>query len=302
MVRDRWQFTSAPFTGLLEPAAFHCGGPQEEALARLEWLVEQRQRFALVTGEEGIGKSHLAAVAVRRMAGLGAETALLSLRGLAAGDWIDLLLSRLPLDAIARAETVRPWQKLENRLRENTLMERPTAIIFDDLDHAPADAIDGVARIVGAGEPLYARAVVVATATPAGLARIPQAIRGRAAVRVELAPWGEEDVAGFIAGSLRRAGGSPDLFSADAIGTITRFAGGVPRTVCQLAHLATVAGAGEGRTQIDAAVIESVWRELAPVATPHASHVPSTDASDGGQDQPLPPPHPRVRAVRKLWG
>ncbi len=295
MVRDRWRFSSPPFAGSIEPATFFCGGPQEEALARLEWLVEQRQRFAVVTGEEGIGKSHLAAVAVRRLAGLGAEVAALSLRGLTPGDWIDLLLARLPLDPRSRAEPLRPWLKLENRLRENTLMERPTVILVDDLDQAPNDAIDGVARLVGAGEPLFARTAVIATATPAGLQRIPEAIRGRAAVRVELGPWDEADVSAFIARSLARVGAAADGFSADAIGTIARFARGVPRQVAHLAHLATVAAAGEGLDRIDASVIESVWRELAADAgrsggAHRVDAEPSTEA------------RPRVRVVRKLWG
>lgn len=81
-------------------------------------------------------------------AGSAPETALLSLRGLAAGDWIELLLERLPLDPQSRAEPLRPWQKLENRLRENTLMERPTLLVFDDIDLAPSDAFDGIARLV----------------------------------------------------------------------------------------------------------------------------------------------------------
>ena len=54
---------------------------------------------------------------------------------------LDLLLARLPLDPASRGEAARPWLKLENRLRENTLMERPTVLIFDDIDSAPADAV-----------------------------------------------------------------------------------------------------------------------------------------------------------------
>lgn len=294
MVRDRWHFAAPPFAGSLEPATFYCGGPQDEALARLEWLLGQRQRCGLVIGDEGIGKSHLATMAARRLAGLGAEAVLLSLRGLAAGDWLDLLLARLPLDPASRSEPLRPWQKLENRLRENTLMERPTAIIVDDLDHAPDDCVDGLARIVGGAEPLFARTVVVGLASSAGMSRIPDAIRTRAAVRMELTPWEEADVAGFLARSLERVGGPADLFSPEAIGTISRFALGVPRVVCQLAHLATVVAAGERRHQIDSAVIEGVWREL----TPAAVTAPPRDRHD---DADLPA-HPRVRVVRKLWG
>ena len=295
MVRDQWHFAAPPFAGSLEPATFYCGAPQEEALARLEWLVEQRQRCGLVTGDDGVGKSHLATMAVRRLAGLGAEPVLLSLRGLTPGDWLDLLLARLPLDPASRAEPLRPWQKLENRLRENTLMERPTAIIVDDLDHATDDCIDGIARIVGAAEPLFARTVVVALASSAGVSRIPDAIRSRAAVRVELTPWEEADVAGFLARSLERVGGPTDLFTPEAIGTISRFAMGVPRVVCQLAHLATVVAAGERRHQIDSAVVEGVWRELTPAAGPGAPR--DRDDSDA-----VVPANPRVRVVRKLWG
>ena len=292
MSRDHWKFTGAPFDGGLEPATFHAGGPQEEALARMEWLLEERQRFGLVTAAEGFGKSHLAAMAVRRLGGLGAETALLSLRGLAAGDWIELLLERLPLDPLSRAEPLRPWQKLENRLRENTLMERPTVLIFDDIDEAPADAIDGIARLVGAAEPRFARTVVVATATPEGLSRVPTSIRQRASLRIELSAWNEDDVAGFL---------DPDIFPAEAAATLARFAGGVPRTVSHLAQLALAAAAGDGLDRVDAAAVERAWRELSMAAAGESREAVMQDGRtpscvDRESSQP------RVRVVRRLWG
>ena len=299
MARDHWKFTGPPFDGGLEPATFHVGGPQEESLARLEWLLEERQRFGLVTAEEGCGKSHLAAVARRRLGGLGAETVLLSLRGLSAGDWIELVLERLPLDPRSRAEPTRPWQKLENRLRENTLMDRSTVLLFDDLDLAPPDAVDGIGRLVAAAEPRFARTVVVATATPQGLDRIPAAIRQRAAVRIELAPWDEADVAAFLAGAIARVGGDPAIFPESAAATLARFSGGVPRTVSQLAQLALAAAAGDGLDKIDSATVERAWRELAAAG---AVHKPRLDARSSEADEDPAAPGPRVRVVRRLWG
>ena len=303
MVREHWHFTAPPFDGALEPATFYAGAPQIEALARLEWLLEQRQRFGLVVGAEGYGKSHLAAMAVRRLGGLGAEAVMLSLRGLAPGDWIALLLERLPLDPISRAEPLRLWQKLENRLRENTLMERPTALVFDDLDAAPQDAIDGILRLIGAAEPRYARTVVVAMVTPQGLPRLPDGIRQRAAVRIELAAWGTGDVQEFLTQALCRVGGVKDIFSADAVATLTRFAGGVPRVVGQLARLALAAAAGDGLSQIDAGTVERAWRELAPSA--ESSAQPSGgDVAQNVRDtlDEATASNPRVRVVRRLWG
>jgi type II secretory pathway predicted ATPase ExeA len=296
MVRDFWQLDAAPFDGSLEPASFYTGAAQEEALARLEWLVDERQRFALVVGAEGHGKSHLAAMAVRRLAGLGAETAILSLGGLSPGDWLEMLLARLPLDAASRVEPLRSWQKLENRLRENTLMERTTALVFDDIDRAPADSIDGIMRLIGAPEARFTRVAVVATATPTGAAALPSGLRERAAVRVGLEPWDSRDVTGFLVGALARVGGRDDLFTPEAAETLARFTGGVPRVVARLAHLALAAAAGDRLGRVDAATVERAWRELVPdAAPPSRTHLVDDDSAE-------PVANPRVRVVRRLFG
>jgi len=291
MVRDRPIETPPPFTGPAEPATLYRGPAQEEALARLEWLVAERQRCGLVVAADGMGKSHLVVAAARQLAGLAAEVAILSLAGLPEGEWLDLLLDRLPLDVASRAEPIRPWLKLENRLRENSLLGRPTVLIFDDLDRGPADALAGVARLVAAAEPRFATTLVVATATPAGLARVPEAIRQRAAVRIELFPWSEADVAAYLAEGLTRAGRPANLFTAAA--TIQRFATGVPAIVRRLAHLALAAADSGGLGQVDAATVEAVWRELSPCET--ADH-PRAERTASDREPP------QVRVVRRLWG
>lgn len=298
MVRDPLQFTTVPFDGAADPASFFCGATQEEALARLEWLVEQRQRCGLVVAAEGLGKSHLAAMAVRRLGGLGAEVALLSLRGLPEGEWIDMLLGRLPLDPGSRAEPIRGLLKLENRLRENTLMERPTVLLFDDLDAAPADARDGISWLAAAGEPRFASTLIVATATPAGLPEVPEAIRQRATVRIEIEPWSAADVAAYVAHGLARAGADPEAFTPAAVVTLGRFSGGVPRLTCRLAHLAAVAAAGEGLERVEAATVERAWRELSP----DGGSSGADSAAHAGVDDRPSHDAPQVRAVRRLWG
>ncbi|MCE9631974.1 MAG: hypothetical protein K8S94_14825 [Planctomycetia bacterium] len=294
MVRERLHLAAAAFDAAIDPAGFHMGPAQEEALARLEWLLTERQRCGLVVAAAGLGKSHLAAVAARRLGGLGAEVAVLSLHGLPVGEWLDLLLARLPLDPASRAEAIRPWLALENRLRENTLMERPTVLIFDDVDHAPDDALDGIARLVAAGEPRFASTVIVALATPTGLPRVPDAVRLRAAVRIDLPLWSEDDVAAYMATALHRGSADADAFSDTAVTTLARFSGGVPRMACRLARLSAIAAAGESLDRVDAATVERVWRELLPA---------ETDTAAEADDSPRrPAARPQVKAVRRLWG
>ena len=173
-------------------------------------------------------------------------------------------------------------------------MERTTAIVFDDLDSAPSDASEGITRLVGAAEPRYSRTVVVATVTPQGLASVPLGLRQRAAVRIELSPWNVDDVGAFLASSLHRVGGVENIFSTDAIATLTRFAAGVPRVVSQLAQLSLIAAAGDQLPQIDAVTVERAWRELAPSGAVETSPAET-------EDETLPV-NPRVRVVRRLWG
>ena len=295
MVRDTTPPQRNPFDGSLAAGDFFVGPAQEEALARLEWLVDEQQRLGLVVGPSGSGKSHLAAKAVRRLGALGAEAVLLSLRGLRDGDWLELLLDRLPLDPLSAAEPLRPWQKLENRLRENTLLERPTALVFDDLHEATADALAGIERLVSAAEPRFSRLLVVGTVAEHAASQLAGDLVGRAAVRVDLAPWSEAETTRFLAWALARTGRSAALVSDSAAATLTRLASGVPRTICQLARLAVVAAEAEGLEQLDPLTVERVWRELMPasVATQEPRRHESTEQT---------PVNPRVRAVRRLWG
>ncbi len=294
MVRDPASHAASPFSGPAEPATFHRGPSQEEALARLEWLLTERQRCGLVVAEPGLGKSHLAIAAARRLSGLGAEVTVLSLAGLPEGEWIELLLDRLPLDQPSRAEPLRPWLKLENHLRENTLLGRPTVLVFDDIDQAPADAQAAIGRLVASAEPRFATTVIVATARPTGLSNVPEAVRQRAAVRIELSPWNDEEAAAFLAENLARAGRETKLFTAAASSTIQRFAMGVPEVIRRLAHLSLAASDSSGLDRVDAATVEAVWRELSPQGVDGDSH---REPPETPTEQPT-----RVRVVRRLWG
>lgn len=294
MVRDTRAPVAAPFSGSPDPATFFTGPAQEEALARLEWLAAEGQRCGLVVGPTGSGKSHLAVMAGRRLAGLGAEVAVLSLRGLQAADWIEMLLERLPLDPASRLETLRPWLKLENRLRENTLLERTTALVFDDVDAASAEVVEGITRLATAAEPRFGRTLVVATTTPEGLGHLPEPLRRRAVVRIELAAWTAPETAAYLAHETARSGGTAGSFTPEAAATLARCAAGVPRDIVALARLALAAAAGDGAATVDAGTVERAWRELST----------SWERSPPGAapDVTVPEGTPQVRVVRRLWG
>jgi len=219
------------------------------------------------------------------------------LRGVPEGEWLPLLLERFPLDYASRCESITNWQKLENRLRENRLMERPTVILVDDIDHAPTDAVAGIERLVNSAEPRFSWTTVVGTATESSVENIPHSLQNLAAMRVHLDPWDTDDVYAFLSTAITRVGGDPAIIPSATADTVTRFAGGLPRLVSRLTHLSLAAAAGDSLSHVDSSTVERVWRELYPVNGSHDS----ITRTDGGHSGRLERLGGRVRAVRKLF-
>ncbi len=62
-----WGLEQSPFRGHLDPRLFYQGPSQDEALARLHFLVDERRTLGLVLGEPGSGKSLVLEVFAREL-------------------------------------------------------------------------------------------------------------------------------------------------------------------------------------------------------------------------------------------
>jgi hypothetical protein len=81
MYQAYWGLASSPFRGHLDPRAFHQGPTQEEALARLHFLVDEQRTVGLLLGEAGSGKSLLLEVFAQQLGAARRERAVVSLLG-----------------------------------------------------------------------------------------------------------------------------------------------------------------------------------------------------------------------------
>ena len=82
MYQSYWGLGQAPFRGNLDPRFFHQGPTHEEALARLQFLVEEHRTLGLLLGEAGTGKSLILEILARSLGRVGRQSAKLSLAGL----------------------------------------------------------------------------------------------------------------------------------------------------------------------------------------------------------------------------
>lgn len=99
-----------------------------------------------------------------------------------------------------------------------------------------------------------------------------RAIRQRITVHYTLEPLTEAETGEYIRHRLQVAGGSDDIFSAEAVHEVYSFAKGAPRLINIICDRALLTGFVEGRKKIDADIIAECAAELQ--ITPHDDDEP----------------------------
>jgi general secretion pathway protein A len=263
--RAHWGLRETPFASGLNPRCYHQSPAHEEALARLQFLVEQHQQVGLLLGGPGTGKSLLLEVLARDLRRQGSQVANVSLLGVDVHEFLWLLAAELGLNPSPQADVFSLWRGVLDRLVENRYQQLDTVVLLDDADEAPPELLDHVARLAQADRGSPSPAVLVLSAAAQRVSRLGLRLLELADLRIDLEPWDEADTAAYLTAALAQAGCKSPVFTDDAASRLQSLSGGVPRRVNQLAALALVAGAGRRLPRIDAETIDSVYHELGAV-------------------------------------
>ena len=265
--RAHWNLRETPFPSGLAPKFFYQSPSHEEALARLEFLVEQRQRLGLLLGRSGTGKSLILDRLASNLRHGGAQVANISLLGVGLHEFLWLLAAELGLNPDRKENPFSLWRSLIDRIAENRYQQLDTVILFDDADRALPEVLDHLVRLIQSDRGLPTSLVLVLAAPADHITRIGSRLLDLAELRIDLDPWEESDTGGYLISALAQAGRKTMLFTDAAVLRLHELSGGIPRRVNQLAALALVAGAGLQLTRIDADTIDSVYRELGVIET-----------------------------------
>jgi len=246
----------------LDPKGFFPSGVHEEALARLEFLVQHGRRFGLLIGRAGTGKSLLLEVFSTKLRQAGRPTAQISAAGATGQELLWDMLVSLDRTPKPEARIAVLWRQLFDRFREASLVGQPAVILWDQMESAHEEGWQTLTRLLGCAlRPQWAVTVVL-SGRPELLRQLGAAVLDRVDLQMTLDPWELSDTQRYLEETLSRAGRNEPIFTPEATAHLHERSGGVPRRIALLADWALLAGAVQGATCIDPEIVEAVYQEL----------------------------------------
>lgn len=261
MYQEYWELREPPFrqdgAAHYLPTAVH-----DEALARLQYLVDSRHRLGLLLGPSGSGKSLTLEVFAGQLRAAGCPVAQVNLLGREPQEVLWHTAAGWGLNPDRAAPPYELWRLLGDRLVENRWQHLPTIALFDDADDATADVLGQVLRLVHCEPSPDTPLTVVLAAATDRLSYLGRRLLDLAELRVDLPPWDLIDTEQYVCRSLERAGRTAAAFGNDALVRLHELSHGIARRVGLLAELGLLAAAAGGLPLVDAHTIEGVYDEL----------------------------------------
>jgi type II secretory pathway predicted ATPase ExeA len=253
-----------PFSKTPDPRFLYMSSGHREALARLEYAVEESE-LALLTGEIGCGKTTLSRALMDRVGDRYHFLFVFNPR-LSADELLRVIAQGLQVDSpsLQKDQLLREITSALYRLHGEGRI--PVVVIdeaqmisdrelFDELRLLTNFQLDdkNLVSIIIMGQPELREML----ASP-----IYEPFRQRISLNFHLAPLGLEETLEYLDFRVVAAGGEPGLFSPDAVQRIYELSGGVPRKINSVATNALLIGFGRDAAWIDGSVIEECAAEL----------------------------------------
>jgi type II secretory pathway predicted ATPase ExeA len=250
-----WGLAREPFDRPLRPVP--CAA-HEEALARLEFLVERRRLCGIVLGPEACGKSALLRKFETQLRRCPVQVARLE----AASALLWQVHAALGLAPTLESAPLALWQELSDSLRALRDAGDHAVLLIDHADRLQDCGLSVVGRLLRT----WASSGAPVTIILAARAPLPERLHDEAAscadLRIELAPLERQETVDYVRGALLDAGGRRDLFDAAALAAVHERTGGRLGRIDRLCGLALLAAMADEHTTVTRDVIEAAAAEL----------------------------------------
>ena len=260
-------FDQAPFNITPDPSFLYLSSSHREGLAQLQYGIEARRGFIVLTGEVGTGKTTLIQAILSRVA----ERTHTALIFSYIANQLELL--RYICEEFKLIEPLKPAGGFHEyvSLLNDFLLRRyregeNAALIIDEAQNLPLEVLECV-RLLSNFETTKDKLLqILLVGQPELNDRLnaPQLrqLKQRVTLRHHLRPLSLNECQAYIVSRLNNAGGQPTIFTPRAIELIHHYSGGLPRLVNVICDNSMINAYALNRRQIEPAVVQEVADDL----------------------------------------
>jgi len=282
MYERYYGFTEKPFSLTPDPKYLYRSESHANAFDLLQYAINRREGFVVVTGDIGTGKTTLCRALLETIDRT-TFTALVLNPFLTEGDLLKRILqdfgvvSRDEVKAGRLANVTK--QELIDSLYDFLLglipLKASAVLIIDEAQNLPLPVLEQI-RILSnleTDKEKLLQIILVGQLDLQALLRSPELrqLDQRVSIRYELKPLDQETVAAYVAHRLTIAGGSASVaFTAKALEQVHRLSGGIPRLINLICDRALLAGFSEQASRITPEMVTLAAQSLdaRPPGTP----------------------------------
>lgn len=262
MFEEHFGLTAKPFGKTPDPSFLYESRQHREALARLEYAVDEKE-LALLVGDIGSGKTTLSRALIDRIGETRPVVLLINPR----------LTPMQLLKSIAKGLELEPMRfrnevldQLHTKLYELFEAKREPVLILDEAQLIPSKATFDEIRLLTNfqldDQNLLSVVLVGQPELEDRLAREAYApLRQRIGMRYSLGPLSLQETVDYVEHRIRVAGGTRNPFDESAIAEMHALSGGIPRLINTLATTALLDAFGEDAEIVDAPRVLSAAKE-----------------------------------------
>ena len=255
-----------PFNVNPDPRYLFFTQAMEEAMSALTYGIDTRKGFLLLTGEVGTGKTTLLNRLLDWLRGRNVATAFVFNSHLNVNQLFDFILNDFEIPCEERSQSLRQIRLNEwllDRYREG----QSAVLIVDEAQHLSFEVLEEIRMLTNLETATEKLLQIVLSGQPEleDRLKLPQLrqLRQRITIRTKTRPLTLDETRGYITERLRIAGGdSREIFSADAIIAIHKYAKGIPRVTNLLCEHTLINAYVDQQAEVQPALVEEVAREF----------------------------------------
>jgi general secretion pathway protein A len=259
--------TRAPFNVTPDPSFLYLTSSHREGLAQLQYGIETRRGFIVLTGEVGTGKTTLIQALLRELP-QSTHTALI-FNAIAN----PLELMRYVCEEFKLVEPLQPLRDFHDYiwLLNDFLLRRykqgdNAALIIDEAQNLSSDVLESVRLLSNfeTTEDKLLQILLVGQPELSDRLNAPQLrqLKQRITLRHHLRPLTVNECQEYIRSRLKHARGSPAVFTSRAIEAIYQYSGGLPRLINVICDNSMINAYALDLGQIEPALIQEVAEDL----------------------------------------